>query len=456
MSGNGSVSRTREGVSGSETIGWFATARRWLWRPRVIIPVAVAIVVLVTAGVRYLLDDGMSGPYGSFPWPVAAQAPARAPQRVAISTEGPGGSQIYGGVAIGGFSIGSPHDGVRAVGIATGKTYWEYHKQKPAEPIGLDHATGDVYVDGNHDLAKINVRTGRIRWSRPTPGYFPVEHAIASGTGTLVIFNDSPGPDRGAGGEMTGIDPVTGRTRWRSAYDCDAVDRTTVVVSGTLAMACGPTIGKVRGIDLATGKQRWSETFAALFPQKPHSGESDDFFVLDAGQGRVAITTRNGFTLLDAMTGKILRRRVTKGELPTAFSGGMWLSTCALGTTEGVCASDVDTGKRLWSSPLPGRQAGYSPGEPDEHGYATVADGRVYSLSSIDTPQKEVDQIVVFDPRTGKRLTSWSHDGRMRLHDSFTITDGVIIVHDGGLGGGGVALYADRPDLHRTRHLFVQ
>lgn len=255
---------------------------------------------------------------------------------------------------------------------------------------------------------------------------------------------------------MTGIDPVTGRTRWKSAYDCDAQDRTMVVVGGTLAMACGPIIEKVRGIDLATGEQRWSENFARLFPQKPHGDESDDFSVLDAGQSRVAVTTRDGFDLLDATTGRILQRRVTKGELATAFSGGMWLSTCALGKTEGVCASDVDTGKRLWSSPFPGPQAGYSPGDPGEHGYATVANGRVYSLSSIDTPQKEVGQIVVFDLRTGKRLTYWSHDGLMRPHDSFTITDGVVIVHDGGLGRGGVALYADRPDLHRTRHLFVQ
>jgi hypothetical protein len=82
-----------------------------------------------------------------------------------------------------------------------------------------------------------------------------------------------------------------------------------------------------------------------------------------------------------------------------------------------------------------------------------VANGRIYSLSSIDTPQKEVDQIVVFDLRTGKRLTYWSHDGMTRLRDSFTITDGAVVVNDGGFGSG-VALYADRPDLHGTRHLF--
>ncbi|MFB9832493.1 outer membrane protein assembly factor BamB family protein [Actinoallomurus acaciae] len=417
---------------------------------------ATVAVVLVSVGVRRLLDDGISGPYGRFPGPVAAQAPVRTPQRVALSPEGPGGIQVYGGVAIGGFSLGGPHDGVRAVGIATGKTYWEYHGQKPAEPIGLDRATGDVYVDGNHELAKIDVRTGRILWSRPTPGYFPVEHAVVSGTGTLVVFNDLSWPDRDAGGEVTGIDPATGRTRWRSAYDCDAKDRTTAVVGGTLAMACGPTVGKVRGIDLATGEQRWSENLARLFPQKPHGDESDDFVVLDAGQSRVAITTRDGFDLLDAATGEILRRRVTKGELATAFSGGMWLSTCALGKTEGVCASDVDTGKRLWSSPFPGSPAGYSPGEPAEHGYAAVADGRVYSLSAIDTPRREVAQIVVSDLRTGKRLTYWSHDGLLRPYDSFTITDGVVVVHDGGLDRGDVALYADRPDLRRTHRLFAR
>lgn len=453
MSGGGSVSETREGISASETIGRLARARRWLWHLRVIIPVAVVALVLVSVGVRYLLGDGMSGPHGSFPGPVAAQAPARTPQRVATSLEGPGGIQIYGGVAINGVSLGGPDDAVRAVSIATGKTYWEYDKQKHAEPIGLDRTTGDVYVDGEHDLAKINVHTGRIRWSRPTPGHFPNEHAIVSDTGTrtLVIFND------GGDGTMTGIDPVTGRTRWTSALGCDVRMGSTVVVGGTLAMTCGLADDLVHGIDLATGKQRWYEDFARLFPEKPHGDNRDDFFVLDAGQGRVAVTTRDGFDLLDATTGKILRHRVTNGEVPVAFSDGMWLSTCALDKTEGVCASDTDTGKRLWSSPFPGHQAGYSPGDPGRLAYATVANGRVYSLShslsATDPRQKEIDQIVVFDLRTGRRLTYWSYDGLMRLRDSFTIADGVVVVHDGGLGSGSVALYADRPDLHGTRHL---
>jgi outer membrane protein assembly factor BamB len=454
MSGGGSVSQMRESISASETIGRLARVRRWLWRPRVIIPVAVVALVLVSAGVRYLLDDGMSGPYGPFPRPVAAQAPARTPQRVARSMEGPGGMQIYGGVAINGslHFFGGPDDAVRAVSIATGRTYWEYDKQKHAEPIGLDRTTGDVYVDGQHDLAKINVRTGRIRWSRPTPGYFPNEHAIVSDTGTrtLVIFDEY-----GGRGEMTGIDPVTGRTRWTSTHDCDVLRETTVVVGGTLVTNCGLGVDNVvRGIDLATGKQRWLEDFARLFPEQSHG--HDDFSVRDAGQGRVAVTTKGGFDLLDPTTGKILRHRVTKGEVPVSFSGGMWLSTCALGKTEGVCASDADTGKRVWSSLFPGPLTGYRPGDLDNNAYATVADGRVYSLTSTVSRQKGSDQIVVFDLRTGKRLTYWSLDTTaVDSRRPVTIADGVVAVHEN-FGAGSVALYADRPDLHGTRHLFFQ
>ena len=448
MSDGGLVSQTREGVSASETIGRLARVRGWLRRPRVIIPVAMVamVLVLVSVGVRYLLDDGMSGPYGPFPRPVAAEAPARPPQPVATSVEGPGGLQIYGGVAIGGFSLRDTHAGVRAVSIATGNTYWQYDKQKPAEPIGLDHATGDVYVDGNHDLAKINVRTGRILWSRPTPGYFPNEHAIVSGTGTrtLAIFDDDP--ERG-GGEVTGIDPVTGRTRWTRDLGCRWADGVTAAVGGTLVSTCGTADHFVHGIELATGEQLWHEDLARV---KPHTDYYDyDFSVLDAGQGRVAVTTNGGFDLLDATTGKILRHRVTKGEIPVAFSGDVWLSRCALGETQGVCANDTDIGKRLWSSPFPGHQARYSTSDRGSSAYAAVANGRVYSNSATES-----DQIVVFDLRTGKPLTYWSPD-QMSLRNGITVADGVVVVRAGGLGSD-VALYADRPDLHGTRHLFFQ
>jgi outer membrane protein assembly factor BamB len=254
---------------------------------------------------------------------------------------------------------------------------------------------------------------------------------------------------------MTGIDRATGRNRWTSALGCDVRSGTTVVAGRTLAMTCGPGDDLLHGLDLATGKQRWYEDFARLFPEKPHGDDRDDFFVLDAGQGRVAVTTRGGFDLLDATTGKILRHRVTKGEAPVAFSGGMSLSTCALRKTEGVCARDTDTGKRLWSSSFPGHLAGYSPRDPGRPAYTTVANGRVYSVvDTADPPQKEIGQIVVFDLRTGKRLTYWSHDGLVRPHDSVTIADGVVVVHDGGFSSGSVTLYADRPDLHGTRHLF--
>jgi hypothetical protein len=56
----------------------------------------------------------------------------------------------------------------------------------------------------------------------------------------------------------------------------------------------------------------------------------------------------------------------------------MWLSTCALGKTEGVCASDTESGKRLWSSPSP---PDTPPAIPAASRNATVANGRVYSLS---------------------------------------------------------------------------
>ena len=403
-------------------------------------------LLVLSLGVHFLLEDGIAGPHGQFPRPLAEQAPARTPKLVAGTWEIRGAMQIYGGVAINGNLrfFGASDDIVRAVDIATGKTYWEYVEQEHAQPIGLDRTTGDVYVDGPDELAKIDVRAGRIRWSRPTPGYFPIEHAIVSDAGTLVIIDDT--------GDMTGIDPVTGRNRWRSGYRCHGFTRSSVVIGGTLVMACGRN-EIVRGIDLATGEERWQKAFAEFHPDKP-AFRFWESVVLEAGRGRVALAAEGGFGLLDPATGKMIRRHVTKGERTVAFNGAMRISSCALGKTSGMCANDADTGKRLWSSPFPGSLSGYVTGEPPKNVYAVVADGRVYCLSPVGSPKGEVDQITVLDLRTGRRLTNWSLDGRTTGPDPLTIADGVVAVR---LGlSQTVGLYADRPDLRGFRPLFLQ
>jgi outer membrane protein assembly factor BamB len=225
------------------------------------------------------------------------------------------------------------------------------------------------------------------------------------------------------------------------------------VVTGTIAVACqnaGVPDDVVLGFDVATGTRRWDLHASQLFPEL-HA--TSDHRVGISGvwesQGRLAVETEGSLDLLDPATGRTFVHRFRKQEIPAGFSGGIQISACLLGKkTAAVCGSNADTGKRLWSSPVPGH-GGFG-GPLDDEDSVSIADGRVYTLSFLQRAQKRITQMAVFDLRTGRILGQMplTIEGADGFHGS--ITDGVITLDY----GGDEFLYAERPDLRGTRKLF--
>ena len=419
----------------SRTVDEPAARRGRWWRLRVIVAALLA-VVLASWGVPRLwavFDDGMRGPYGRFPQPVAAQPPVHSAQRVASV---PRSTVIYGGLAI--MPAG---DGVRAVDIVTGKVYWRYTKSKWA-PMGMDRSTGDVFLQSTGgELVKINIRSGGIRWSRKVPdiGSDESDESVVpdADAATLALI--------GSDG-MAGISRATGKARWTKKwpatcpYESDFAH--VALVPGTLAVACNDydaPDNAVFGFDPATGATRWVLRVSQLSAGTRSGGMAEAVGVVN---GRLAVAAGDTTDLLDPATGRIVAKRRWKDQYPAAFDGGLQINLCTDKKDDAICGIDPATGGQLWRTPIP--ESGHLPQASES---LAVADGRVYIVSAVPRNDTVVLELVVFDGRTGRILSRNPISGEATFIYG-PVTDGIIVI-----GVTTDDLYAERPDLRSTRRL---
>ncbi|GAA2433212.1 hypothetical protein GCM10010191_54210 [Actinomadura vinacea] len=443
--GSGSASPVRVKTILTRTIDPPVRPRR-SWRPPVI---ALVVIGVVAAGwwgaprVPEMLDDGMRGPFGAFPQQVAAQPPLRSAENVAGTGMTYGHTVVYGGLVIsGGHVFTRGHGGVRAVSIADGRTYWRYDKD--SAPIGLDRATGDVVVQGK-DLLKINVRSGRIRWSRPVPEVGADSVVTDANEKTLVVL--------GRHG-ITGVDREDGETRWTKRWPEGCSDTDELIsasAKGIVAVACNDSDvldEMVMGFDARTGAQRWGMRMSQLFPEVSAMPADETRYLSFTGvwqdRDRFAVAARESLGILDPTTGNVVRR--ARKDSPVAFSDGIQISECR----EGLCGSASDTGKRLWSSPFPG------PGRPGLATYdaesVAVADGRAYAVTHTEASRGRINQMTVFDSRTGKVLGHMPVPMRYIQRLQSPIADGVVIIQGNAAeSSSSYFLFVERPDLRGAR-----
>ncbi|KAB2388817.1 outer membrane protein assembly factor BamB family protein [Actinomadura montaniterrae] len=404
---------------------------RW-WRLRVVVAALIA-VVLASWGVPRLwavFDDGMRGPYGRFPQPVGTQPPVHSAQRVAtVHVPLSERTVIYGGLAI--MPAG---DDVRAVNIVTGRVYWRYTKSM-WWPTGIDRSTGDVFLESTSgELVKINVRSGKIQWSRKVSDDIGNKNSVVpDADATTLVLLGSHG--------MAGISRATGKVRWTKKWPRSCPDQggpPVAVVPGTLAVACEDYDAPdkaVFGFDPATGAMRWTLTLS------PVSQPGDVVDALGVVGGRLAVAEGDTTDLLDPATGRIVAKQRWKDQYALAMGGGLQVSSCEDKKDNAICGFDPATGAELWRRPIP--ESGHLPQLADS---LAVADGRIYIMSANDTG---VFHLVVFDGRTGKIL------GRIPIFSSDPafiygpVTDGIIAIGD----TSSTDLYAERPDIRSTRRL---
>ncbi|MWA07212.1 PQQ-binding-like beta-propeller repeat protein [Actinomadura sp. LD22] len=403
------------------------------WRLGVVVAALIA-VVLAFWGVPRLwavFDDGMRGPYGRFPQPVAAQPPVHSAQRVASAL--PKSAVIYGGLA-----IMPARDGVRAVDIVTGKVYWRYTKGAWVLVGGVDRSTGDVFLEStSRELVKVNIRSGKIRWSQKVPHIGRPDESVVpdADPATLALINSDG---------MTGISRATGKVRWTKKWPgtCPYEDifSHVAVLPGTLAVACNDydaPDNAVAGFDPATGATRWALRVSQLSAGTSRPHEMVD--ALGLVSGRLAVAAGDTTDLLDPATGRIVTKRRWKGKQAAAFDDGRQVSLCEDKKDHAICGLDPATGGQLWRTPIP--ESGHLPQGSES---LAVADGRVYIVS--DVPRNTGFELIVFDGRTGRVLSRNPISG----HTTFIygVTDGIVAI-----GVTDTDLYAERPDIRGTRRL---
>ncbi|MFB4303579.1 hypothetical protein [Actinomadura sp. NTSP31] len=346
-------------------------------------------------------DWTMDGPHGSFPAPIAAQAPQR-PQYVKMTY--PFDVLTYRGIVI---RAARDSRSVTVYGVRPPTTYWRLtRRDHQLLDADLDPSTGrllTVWAHVDHDTddteapmtaMMLDVRTGKVRWERTVPGD-PVD--LDRGSSFIGRMAAIPTYQ-----DLSVLDPATGHRRWRLRDRCEEGVGGTIGSTLILRRQCPETGLLLEGYDASTGHRRWSKSFASWWPGRDLARELP--VKVDAlDRNRMVVWTLEREAVYDAATGAELgeHRQPIDGD-GKIFDTETGYGPCRLHPDhdhrDGICATDPVSGRRLWSFPFPGAEETTQLRSP-----MAVADGRVYTLTS-DHGGEIVDHVDVNDARTGALL----------------------------------------------------
>jgi outer membrane protein assembly factor BamB len=404
----------------------------------VLAAVLAAVVVVYALGRR---DDGMRGPFGAFPSPIAAAAPPRSARLLATL---PGDVRIYGGLALQAYRAD-----VRAVDIRTGKVFWADHRDGDSLKSWDVDDTGALFIlwlSGR--VEGVDVRSGKLRWHQRINGDVIVDD---SGTGLVDVV------PAGSDERLVAFDRRTGRERWRLKPDKAPVCEIVTSADGDSPLAVGGNLVVIEdcheyGADLsaydAAGHRRWQLDLTDLV------GDVRDLThvemtVLDDRLVTVSNSSGGtGYALVDTSTGRMVKKIDHPAVAPSVLEGPGWgltsVTDCYISrSVRALCAGDVKTGRRLWRVPLP-KGFNYSSHE------FSIFGGRLYTVLYSTSGSGDVDprttQVAVLDVHTGAVLgripipkRSAGIDGDWRVNE---VAGGVIAVISGS-GRGDVKLLAE-------------
>ncbi|MFK4269498.1 outer membrane protein assembly factor BamB family protein [Streptomyces milbemycinicus] len=356
---------------------WFAP------RPRLRVPLAVALVLALGAGgwqayARFTDDDGprewTKGPYGKAPAALGKTAPARPGETVRRLNQVP--EAIVGGLAL--YRSYTP-DGFRltARNVRTDRIYWQYGRDK-AILGGLEVGDELALLRWNGgDLTAVDLRTGEPRWHAETPRPLNLYHAVG---GTVLAESEE---------EVWALSAADGKRRWRAAppKGCErwsAVDpplalrEVYVLAAGDCpddpAVAPDPQTDRMAqvGLDADTGAVRW---------RFPHDAQGQRYLPANDTTVVLAPVRRDGGGM--AVTDVSGRRPATR-TLPfpdRERARGTTAHTLVAQADDGPGALRgyaLDDGRRRWT---------HRAAKGTRLGRALVADGRVYV---VEQPLQEV------------------------------------------------------------------
>ncbi|MEV5576445.1 PQQ-binding-like beta-propeller repeat protein [Spirillospora sp. NPDC052269] len=423
-----------------------------LQRPR--LTVAAFVAAALAAGavfyVTVMSGDGVRGPFGAFPSPVAT-APPLGPARQLATLQGD--VKVTGGLAL----QDDDTSRLRAINIRTGKVYWELrrHGDNIAQ-WDLDGAGAAFIAWRSGRVERVDIRSGKLRWHRRFAGSMRglrdgVRLSI-DGTGPVSV-----GTAKWRHGQYEGwqifLDRGTGRERWRiktfsdtaCAVSEDSVQRAfsfadTLVVTEDCRGEEAP--GHLAAYD-ATGHRRWQLDLRTSLS----SGDHHTYTVKETQISDRLLAVSNsdfgdGYTLVDAIAGRTARKLPYPARFPDdhRWASPISVNACSAPhpkahdlTDPYLCAQDLRTNKELWTVQMP-------EGFRNSDNRFTVSDGRLYTVLAHTDAANEIDvedaqQVGVFELRTGRLLgrIPLSHGGVTPVPQEVAyavsdVADGVVSV----------------------------
>ncbi|MEV5576444.1 PQQ-binding-like beta-propeller repeat protein [Spirillospora sp. NPDC052269] len=406
--------------------------------------VFATIAVYATVNAAIKSADGIHGPFGAFPSPVAT-APPVGPARLLATLEGE--VKVTGGLAL----QDNDDSRLRAINLRTGKVYWEDRRHNDAIVDWKPDGSGSVFIAWSSGrVERVEIRSGKRLWHQRFTGSLSLD---ISGNGPVNV-STTMWRHYDHEGALIFLDRGTGRERWRirtfSKGACSIGIQSTVQwvlhIADTLVARedcrSEKDPGRLTAFD-ATGHRRWQLDLKTLMPST--DGHPDRIDATRVSDRLLALTRYGrGYTLVDVVAGRMIKKVPSLESIPDdereERSDSISVNSCAAphvrsedATGPYLCAKSSKTDKPLWTVHLP-------EGFRGSNNRFAVSGGRFYTVLTHTDAADKIDirdeqQVGVFELRTGRLL------GRMPLpsrraaylpqeiaYEVSDVTDGVVSV----------------------------
>ncbi len=289
-------------------------------------------------------------------------------------------------------------------------------------------AGGRVFVHGRRDpeevVVAVELATGKPLWEQRYPAQFGKnQYAVDMAKGphaTPLVAGDRLFTV-GVTGIVTAWDAATGRRLWRRDFSGEidtsklfcGTAASPLALGGLVVVQVGSDIhgGQVLGLDPATGETRWE--WRGLGP-----GYASPVAIEVAGQRQLVTLTNGSIVGLDAGTGKELWSVPFPDEWHENIVTPVWTGSLLVvsGTRQGTHAYALARGDSGWRA----TQVWHNPEVAMYMSTPVLGDGLLYGHSA-----RRKGQFVALDAATG--AIRWATEGREGEHASVLLTPGHVV-----------------------------
>ena len=234
----------------------------------------------------------------------------------------------------GGDDAGSERSSLVAIDLATQQERWRTELEAPSRS-GVTLSGEQVFAaDDDGTVYAVELGSGAVSWSAPTPGRVEAPLAIADGNVYAVSRDEDA---RTA--QLTALDEVTGEEAWAFTPPAAAVAASAVSAADAMAVV-GTADRLVRGLDAETGEVRFESLALTLFsPVTSPAFQPGNVYAADASGGVYRFDPSDGSRDWQHQLNDLVVRSSTVLAGPSLL----------VGTNDGrLVAFDVETGDVVW------------------------------------------------------------------------------------------------------------